>query len=165
MRGREGSGKALRTPLGAFFNISWRFIGGILFTLVVFCFWPIPVFSHQAGDLYREAVAAIQNKEFHKAETTLQQAIQEFPSFPEAHHLLGMVQFHRTQNAETAIPALQQAIQLNPHLAQAHYDLGLLFLKQEHMEKAQQSIQQALTIYPRFWEARLTLAKMYDQRG
>jgi len=54
---------------------------------------------------------------------------------------------------------------MNPHLVQAHYDLGLLFFKQEHMEEAQQSIQQALTIYPRFWEARLTLAKMYDQRG
>jgi tetratricopeptide (TPR) repeat protein len=65
----------------------------------------------------------------------------------------------------TAIPALQQAVKLNANFVQARYDLGLLFLKQEQIEEAQQQFLQALTLYPGFWEARLTLAKIYDQRG
>ena len=139
-------------------DINWQ---GMLFGL--FLLWPSPVMSHEAGDLYREAVAAVEHQHFNKAKLLLEQAIQEFPAFAEAHHLFGLVEFQLTQQPDQAIPALQQAIRLSPNLAQAQYDLALLFIKQSDMQKAQEAAQQALLIYPRFWQARLTLAKLFDQ--
>lgn len=133
--------------------------------MVLLSFWPMPALSHPAGDLYQQAISAIQIQDFSQAESLLQQAITEFPSYAVAYHLLGIVQYQRTQDANLAIRALKQAVQLNPNFVQAHYDLGLLLLKQEKMEEAQQVLQQALTLYPGFWEARLTLAKCFDQRG
>jgi tetratricopeptide (TPR) repeat protein len=138
-------------------------VGGLLVFFIAF--WPMPGFGHPAGEFYHKALEAIQDKNLQQAESLLEQAIKEFPSYAEAHHLLGLVQYQRTQDAHTAIPALQQAVKLNPNFAQAHYDLGLLFLNQEKMEEAQQAIQQTLTLYPGFWEARLTLAKTFDQTG
>ena len=99
--------------------------------MVFLSFWPMPALSHPAGDLYQQAISAIQIQDFSQAETLLQQAITEFPSYADAHHLLGVVHYQRTQDANAAIPALKQAVQLNPNFAQAHYDLGLLLLKQE----------------------------------
>ena len=142
----------------------WRgFLGisKVLIFLIGLC--PIPGFGHPAGTFYQQAVEAVQSKNFVKAESLLQQAITEFPAYADAYHLLGLVLYQRTQNTHTAIPALKQAVKLNPNFVQAHYDLGLLLLKQEQMEEAQQAIQQALTLYPGFWEARLTLAKIHDQ--
>ena len=113
-------------------------------------FWPMPGFTHPAGEFYHQAIEAMQNKNIEQAESYLQQAITEFPAYADAHHLLGMIQYQRTQNVTTAIPALKQAVKLNPNFAQAHYDLGLLLLKQEQMDEAQQQLQQALIHLPRF---------------
>jgi tetratricopeptide (TPR) repeat protein len=123
----------------------------------------LPAWGHQAGNFYREALSAAENQDFNKAKLLLEQAIQEFPAFAEAHHLYGLVQFQLTLQPEHAIPSLQQAIRLNPNLAQAQYDVALLLIKQGNMKEAQNAVQQALNIYPRFWEARLTLAKLFDQ--
>lgn len=128
-------------------------------------FWPIPGLSHPAGEFYYKAVEAIQDKNLQQAESLLQQAITDFPAYAEAHYLLGMVQYQMTQDAGEAIPSLEQAVQLNGNFATAHYHLGLLLLKQDKMEEAQQHFQQALAIYPGYWEARLTLAKTFDQTG
>ena len=97
---------------------------GILFLIA--SLWPMLAFSHTADNLYHQAVTAIHNKNLQQAESLLQQAIKEFPAFPEAHHLLGMVQYQRTQDPASAIPALKRAIKLNPNFAQAQYDLGYL---------------------------------------
>ena len=99
--------------------------------IVLLSFWPMPALSHPAGDFYQQAISAIQSKDFQQADSLLQQAINEFPAYAEAHHLLGIVLFQRTQDANKAIPALKQAVYLNPTFAQARYDLGLLLLKQE----------------------------------
>ncbi|MDH4195674.1 MAG: tetratricopeptide repeat protein, partial [Nitrospirota bacterium] len=147
--------KRLCSPLS---DIPWKKI-----FLCLVLLWPLPALSHEAGNLYREALVAVESQDFKKAKPLLEQAIQEFPAFAEAHHLYGLVEFQLTQQPERAIPALQQAIQLYPNLAQAQYDLALLFIKQEKMKEAQNAVQQALNIYPRFWEARLTLAKLFDQ--
>ena len=135
--------------------------------IVLLCLglWPLSAFGHQAGEFYQKAVEAIQGNNLQQAELLLQQAIKEFPAYAEAHHLLGMVHYQHTQDPNTAIPSLKHAVELNPNFPQAQYDLGLLLLKQERMEEAQQVIQQALSIYPGFWEARLTLAKIFDQTG
>ena len=133
--------------------------------IVLLGFWPMFVLSHPAGDLYQQALSAIQDKHLQHAESLLEQAITEFPSYAEAHHLLGMVQYQRAQDPTIAILALKQAVKLNPNFAQAHYDLGLLLLKQEQTDEAQEQLQHTLTLYPGFWKARLTLGKMYDQRG
>jgi len=138
---------------------------GYLPIVVFLSFWPMSAFSHPAGDLYHQAISAIQSQDFQQAESLLQQAITEFPAYAEAHHLLGIVQYQRTQDPSTAIPPILQAVQLHPNFAQAHYDLGLLLLKQDKMKEAELVIQQALTLYPGFWEARLTRAKIFDQIG
>ena len=144
------------------YNIGWK---GITLCLCLFLLWPLPVLSHEAGNLYREALSAVESQDFNTAKPLLEQAIQEFPTFAEAHHLYGLVEFHLTQQPERAIPSLQQAIRHNPNLAQAQYDVALLLIKQEKMKEAQEAAQQALTIYPRFWEARLTVAKLFDRQG
>ncbi len=141
------------------------FLSVFIFLSCLFSLWPISGFGHPAGDLYDQATKAIQGKNLQQAETLLQQAITAFPSYADAHYLLGMVQYQQTQDANTAIPALKQAVHFNPNFAQAHYDLGLLFLSQKKNHEAQESLQQALTIYPGFWEARLTFAKLLDQGG
>lgn len=140
--------------------IPWK---GIILCLFLLC--PLPALSHEAGNLYQEALSAVETQDFNKAKRLLEQAIQEFPAFAEAHHLYGLVEFQLTQQPERAVPALQQAIRLNPNLAQAQYDLALLFITQEKMKEAQDAAQQALKIYPRFWEARLTLAKLFDKQA
>jgi tetratricopeptide (TPR) repeat protein len=129
------------------YNIGWK---GITLCLCLFLLWPLPVLSHEAGNLYREALSAVESQDFNTAKPLLEQAIQEFPTFAEAHHLYGLVEFHLTQQPERAIPSLQQAIRHNPNLAQAQYDVALLLIKQEKMKEAQEAAQQALTIYPRF---------------
>ena len=125
----------------------------------------MPGFGHKAGEFYHKAVDAIQDKNFQQADSLLQQAISDFPAYAEAHHLLGLVQFQITQDPDKAIPSLRQAVQLNGNFAQAYYDLALLLLKQERIDEAQQQLQHALSVYPEFWEARLTLAKIFDQTG
>ena len=145
------------------FRHFFQIFAGLLIFLVGF--WPMPGWGHQAGEFYHQAIQAIQDKNLPQAKSFLEQAIKEYPEYPRAHHLLGVVQFQLTQDPNKGIPSLKRAIQLNENLAQAHYDLGLLLLRQEQMAEAQEAIQHALTLYPRFWEARLTLAKTFDQTG
>ena len=80
-------------PSSSFFKKSLMSIMGLISFSVGF--WPISGFGHQAGEFYHQAMEAIQDKNLHQAESLLQQSITEFPSYAEAHHLLGMVQLFR----------------------------------------------------------------------
>ena len=68
--------------------------------LISVCFWPISGYGHQAGELYQKALEALHNKSLKQAESLLQEAIKEFPSYAKAYHLLGLVQYQRTQDTE-----------------------------------------------------------------
>lgn len=121
--------------------------------------------GHEAAERYHQAQSAAKAQQWPQAEDFLKQALQHFPNYAEAHHLLGLIQFEVTHDPASAIPSLQQAITLAPHLVQAQYDLALMYLRQQKMEEAQPLLKKALGEYPTFWEAALALAQTFEQQG
>ena len=110
-----------------------------LFLLVTF-FEPNLTLSHNARALYNKALFSLENGKIDSAKQLLEQAIDDFPRFSEAHHLLGLLYFKDQASSPQAVSELKRAIALNPSFSVAHYDLGLIFVNQNQIEGSQRTI-------------------------
>lgn len=124
---------------------------------------PLTAFADEALDQFNLAHQHVQQGQHEQAINALENAINAYPHFAEAHHLLGLVYFTGLQQPEKAIAALKQAVTYYPNFARAHMDLGTVLHHQQNMTEAEAAFQKAVTLYPRFLEAQLALANLYDQ--
>ena len=135
----------------------------MIFVCLTSLFWPVTTFADDALTGFNRAHALMQQGKYEQAVQSLQSAIDEYPNFAEAHHLLGLVYFNGLKQPEKAINALRQAVSHYPNFARAHVDLGAVLQHEQKIEEAEQSYQKALELYPRFSDAQLALAQLYEQ--
>ena len=124
---------------------------------------PRPSFADEALNLFNQAHSHIQKGQYEDAAQSLKAAIKLFPRFAEAHHLLGVVYFTGFSQPDSAIASFKQAIAFYPNFSRAHHDLGIVFQHQKKYANAERAFQKALELYPRYLEARVSLANLYDQ--
>ena len=134
-----------------------------LFSLLIGLSLPFSSWADEAQDLYNQALSHVERQDFQQAAQSLQQAVQIFPRFAVAHHLLGVVLFTGLNQSDQAIQHLEQAVTLHHNFARAYLDLGLAHQHAGNMPKAKLALQKAVEIYPRYAEAQLNLAFVYDQ--
>ena len=127
--------------------------------------FPFTSRADDAQTLYNQGLTHLHKQEFQQAAKSLQQALEVFPRFAAAHHLLGVVSFTGLQQPAQAVTHLKKAVELHPNFARAYLDLGLVYQHQKNLEAAKGVIQTALKIHPRFGEAQLNLAFVHDQLG
>ena len=58
--------------------------------------------------------------------------------------------YYKKDQAPLAVASLRQAAQQDPSDPDIHYHLGLAYLKNGDIQQAQQQLQQALVLNPRF---------------
>ena len=101
----------------------------------------------KAQDLLSQAYSAYQQEQWKSAQKPLERAIQLYPGYADAHHLLGLVLVQLNQ-PDQAITALQHAIKAYPSFAQAYLDLGFVLQDQKQFEQAEQAFRQATNHLP-----------------
>ena len=138
------------------------------FQKLVVIFWVILSFpsmalADKASDLFNQAHEIVAKQDYKQAIQTLKAAIEMYPRFAEAHHLLGIVYFTGLNQPDKAVSALKQAITHYPNFARAYLDLGTVLLHQKKTADAEAAYQKALQLYPDYLEARLATANLYGQ--
>lgn len=131
----------------------------LLFLLVL----PLTSWANEALDHFNQAHTEIEKGHYPKALDSLQLALEVYPRFAEAHHLLGIVYFTGFKQPDKAISALKLAVLHYPNFAQAYLDLGAVLHHQKKMADAEAAYGKALELYPHFLEARLALANLHVQ--
>src|SRR6184192_450464 len=129
----------------------------VLFILVQ----PPTAHADEAKKYYNQAMTQAAQGKYEAAADSLRKAIAVRPKFAEAHHLLGIVYATGLRRLPDAAESFKTAIELNPNMAEAYYDLGLVYQGQGKFAEAEQELQRALTLYPRYEEALLSLAQLY----
>jgi len=124
---------------------------------------PTPGLADEALELFNQAHTQIQQGHYEKASKSLTTAIELFPRFAEAHHLLGVVYFTGLNQPNKALASFKHAIAYYPNFSRAHHDLAVVFQHQKKYANAEAAFQKALELYPRFFEARVSLAHLYDR--
>ena len=100
-------------------------------------------YGGEAQDLLAQGYASYQNNQWTAAIGPLERAVQLYPGYAEAHHLLGLVLTHLGKD-DQAITALKRSIEAYPQFSQAYLDLGLVYQKQAKYELAERAFRQAL---------------------
>jgi len=80
---------------------------------------PTPGLADEALELFNQAHTQIQQGHYEKASKSLTTAIELFPRFAEAHHLLGVVYFTGLNQPNKALASFKHAI--------AYYNLGVFY--------------------------------------
>lgn len=93
------------------------------------------------------AVAAIRRGEPETAERTLKDLVEEYPQFPDLHHLLGLCYGELGRLDEAALE-FQTALSINPKFLKARINLGITLMQQGHGEEARRELLRALEIDP-----------------
>lgn len=122
------------------------------------------VWADDARRLYQRAGTELQQGQQAAAVQSLQKALDLFPKYAEAHHLLG-VTFATMDRFDEAKAELKTAVELHPNFARAFLDLGMLSMRAKDWPAAEQSLTAALFVYPRFEEAQLALAQVHWALG
>ena len=125
--------------------------------------FPLVTHADEAQELYRDGLVHMEQQEYRKSVKALEAAIQVFPKFAEAHHLLGVVYFNGLYQPAKAIEHLNKAVSLHPNFARAFLDLGLIYQHETKLPEAEASLVKAVDIYPNFVEAHLALAHLFTE--
>lgn len=152
------SEKKAQNPRFPASNLPWRVV--ILGMILIF---PSMAFGDDASDLFNQAHENVAKQDYKQAVQTLKSAIEMYPRFAEAHHLLGIVYFTGLKQPDKAVSALKQAITHYPNFARAYLDLGTVLLHQKKTADAEAAYQKALELYPGYLEVRLAMANLYGQ--
>jgi tetratricopeptide (TPR) repeat protein len=121
-------------------------------TPIVFAqYSPEKEISKQAMKLFKKAEKLIKSKEFDKAMTKLDEAIQIEPDFSDAYFLKAQVLYSQKQN-EQVVELLQKTISLNPNNSQASVIMAKILTQLAQQEIRKQNIHKAITLYEKVIE-------------
>lgn len=93
------------------------------------------------------AIRLHQTQQLDEAETLYRTILEQYPSYPEALHFLGLL-MHQKGDSDQAITLIEQALAEAPDYSDAHNNLGNIFNKLGQLEKAADSYSQALDLNP-----------------
>jgi Tfp pilus assembly protein PilF len=119
----------------------------------------------EAQEEFTKARAAIMtNGNMQEGIHHLEKAVKIFPSFMEAHLMLGTAYMdtHQWERAETA---LRHALALNPKRIEPLLALGALYRQQKKYPEAEKSLLSALKIEANSWQGHYTLGGVYWEMG
>ena len=106
---------------------------------------------------------ALGKKSYSEAIEHLQKAIASYPSFYEAHLLLGTA-FVDEREWQKAEGAFQSALELKTSSAAAMLSLGEVYWRQKRYDEAEQSLLAGLKLDDKSWHGYFTLARLYWDR-
>jgi serine/threonine protein kinase/tetratricopeptide (TPR) repeat protein len=119
-------------------------------------------------DRYRRDLQATRD-EFDRLErdqpiTPYREAARLRPNDPEAHHNLGVAQFHRGK-VDEAEAAFREALRLKPDYPEAHNNLGNVRFRQGKLPEAEAELREALRLKPHYPEAHCNLGGVLYNKG
>ncbi len=153
--------------------------GGVIGALSILTFiqvgyWKnsITLFEHTLAAAARDShlihyylgAAYIDNGEYEKAKSELDNAIRIKPDYADAYNSLG-IYYYKVGHYEEAIAACNQAIRMNPNDGEAYNNLGIDYYKLGRYEEAEKAYKQAISINPDFAEAYNNLGSLYGTEG
>lgn len=94
----------------------------------------------------------------------LAKAIQQQPSYADAHQLMGLILISRA-NYEAAQHYQNTALRLNPFDATTHYHRGVFYYFQEKYEAAKLAYEKSLALDPEFLFSQVMIAAIYLLQG
>ncbi len=112
-----------------------------------------------AGELTK-AQTALDNGKPDDAVTHLQKALSIYPSFYEAHLLLGKIYMDKNQWDKAAEPLIG-AMKTNPDSIRTMVFLGEVYRRQKKYEQAQKVLEDAVKLDQNSWDANYTLGRVY----
>lgn len=121
----------------------------------------LPSVSRKAESLYAEAVSAISNGDWDRAELILQEMSIDYPELSGPWVSLGIV-YRDTDRPEQAIEAMSHAVKINKHNVAAWNLLAYTHRTQGNFKEAEQAYQKAIKAWPESAESHLNLAILYD---
>ena len=117
------------------------------------------------NSLLSQAVAHHQARRFPQAEQLYQHILSQFPSHPEALHLLGLTAYQQADNLR-AIELISQAISYDKSgKALYRYNFGLVLEKEGRLHEAESAYQEALRLNPSYSEAQSNLGNVWRSQG
>ncbi len=119
------------------------------------------VVSASARRAFGQAVSALRQKNYAKAEVLLQELTVSDSQLSGPFYNLGLL-YQQTDKPEQANTAYQNAIKANPNNLMAYNQLGILARQQGEFEKAEAYYQQALNVWPEHAPSHRNLAILYD---
>ncbi len=114
--------------------------------------------------LKSDGVAAYRRKDFAKAASCLQQALEIDGADPSLWELLGMVSL-QNQQLHDALDAFQQAIRINPHRALAYINIGAIYNRLREYDFAIDFLQKGIQRDRRSIEGFYNLGIAYRRQG
>jgi tetratricopeptide (TPR) repeat protein len=127
----------------------------------------IDVIDARAPAGAREALArgreALSKKSYPEAIQHLQKAIVSYPSFYEAHLLLGTA-FVDEREWKKAEAAFQSALELKALSAPATLSLGEVYWREKRYDEAEKTLLDGLKLDEKSWNGYFTLARLYWER-
>jgi len=112
-----------------------------------------------------EALDHHRSGDFDQAERLCHLILQANPNHADAHHLLGVLAYHKGR-FDVAALSIGRALALNPRAAVYHYNLGLAQKGLDQMDQALASFQEAVRLQPDFpqaWNNVGLASKMQDK--
>lgn len=117
--------------------------------------WDDPAFA-----LYRQAVEALEAKDYARANTLAGEAIKAYPDHLLAHYLRGQAALAQ-QRWEDAVTALREVVQLYPGSFAAQRDLATALQQGARTDEAARAYEAALAIKPDHEDTQLRLAFLF----
>ena len=103
---------------------------------------------------------ALNNKDFAKAKTLLEEAIKKYPDIFELNFKLGIVN-NFLGNLEESLNYYKKSIKLNPNFSPAYCNLGIIYEKLNNKDSAIKSYLAAIKIDPKNSNAHYNLGNTY----
>src|SRR5580692_1632519 len=125
---------------------------------------PVVGRAAQADAIYRQGIAALQQRDLASARAAFEKAVQLQPRSPEGHNSLGWVLMAQKQ-VDPAIAQFQAALDLRADFFQAHMNLSTAFLLKGDAKRAAREGREAVRFAPTESEAYRTLARALDGSG
>lgn len=110
---------------------------------------------------YKNALFAMKSSDLKKAQSLLQEVINQQPNFSNAHVNLGIV-FLRNKSLNEAENSFLHALRINPQNIFALNQLGILHRQQGNFAAAKTSYKKAIDINSNYANAHLNLGILYD---
>lgn len=123
-----------------------------------------PILPLSVKQKFGEAVAHHKGGRFSDAEQLYRQILDEFPSFADANHLLGVLSYQKLHYPE-ARAFFEKAIREDDQKSLYHYNLALACEKIGDSAEAIHAYKNALRLKPNYVEAQSNLGNVYRELG
>ena len=117
-----------------------------------------------AAKLYRKAHAAFEHRNYDKAKSLLDNALQLDPQFVQALSLRAQIEMSE-KDLPSAQQDLESAVKIDPNYASAYISLGAVYNHQGKFDDAMRAAQRSLVLIPKSWQGYFELAKASVGKG